>query len=117
MTRRDQGRRNGIASRGDRRPAEPIRNTAVKSHAVGEDKLPGTTDAPAVSETAFIHRLARGGAAEHHRLRHDQRTAGGERDIDAALEARAVEQDGFLRQRGKTRVAAGGLPRAFLHIF
>ena len=73
---------------------------------VGEDEPAVAAQPPAVGQKPSAHRLAHGGAAEHHRLRHQQRGVLGEIDLDAAGKPRAVEQDRLLRQPGEP--AAGG---------
>ena len=82
----------------DRGLGEHLRDGAVEPQILGQHQPAVTAHPPTVAERAMIDRLAHRRAAEHHRLGHQQRSAGRKLDLDAAVKPRPVEQDRLLRQ-------------------
>src|SRR5206468_8546241 len=94
----DQSRTNRRAALGNRRSRELSADIAVEPDGFSEDQLAAAAQPPAVDELALLHPLAHGGSAEHHDLAEQERGRVVELDVEAALHARPVEQDGLLRQ-------------------
>ena len=84
------------------------RGVAVEAQAVGEDEAAAAADAPGIADRHVARDLAHGGAAEHDRF--DGEQPGRRRDVGGkrALQRRAVEEDGLLRQPVERRAIGDG---------
>src|ERR1700719_1805850 len=81
------------------RPLPQLLADAVfQPNGLRKHKLSAAPHAPPIDESALLHPLAHGRAAEHGDFAEQERGVFGEIDVDMPRHLRAVEQDGFLRQ-------------------